>query len=357
VKDLSIKPSQEGNVIQIRYEHVDPVFAARVANAFADAYLATNIELKLDPAKQQSRWFDSQLQSLRADVEARRDKLSDYQQKHGIVATDDKFDVELARLDEIAKQLVESQREAQGANVRLSQADQAVESGDVQDLPEVMGSSVVQNLKGELSKAEARLAELSERYDRNYPPYMAAAAEVRSLRERLAGEMHATHSSIGQSAQVARRQVSELQGAFDRQKARILELRQQRNEAAMRVSEVENAQNAYDSALQRAARLRMESQMNQTNVSILDRAGVPQNASTPGLALSAALALVFGAMLGVALALMLERLDRRVRSGDELPDLSGLEVLAQVPHLRASFRSSTVRRLPRMGNLPGLKSA
>lgn len=356
LRDLTIKPAQEGNVIQIRYEDPDPVLAAKVANAFADAYLSTNIELKLDPAKQQSRWFDSQLQGLRGDVESRREKLSEYQQHNGIVATDDKFDVELSRLDEITKQLVDAQRVAQGAEVRLSEADRALASGDVRQLPEVMGSSAVQSLKGELNKAEARLAELGERYDRNYPPYMSAAAEVKSLRDRLASEMQNTHSSMGQSAHVARRQVAELQSAFDRQKARILQLRQQRDEASMRAREVDNAQNAYDSALQRGARLKMESQLNQTNVSILDRAGVPQSSATPGLALTAALACVFGGMLGIALALMLERIDRRVRSGDELADNLGLEVLAHVPRLRASFREQK-RLPPSIGNLPRLKSA
>jgi succinoglycan biosynthesis transport protein ExoP len=356
LRALTVKPSQEGNVIQIRFEDIDPVFAARAANAFADAYLQTNIDLKLDPARQQSHWFDAQVQSLRTSVEASREKLSEYQKSHGIVATEDKFDVEMARLDEIARQLVEAQRSSQGADARINQADRALESGSIQEMPDVLSNNVVQNLKAELARAEARLAELGERYDRNYPPYMSAAAEVNTLRERLAAEIKDTHNSLGQSAEIARRQVGDLQSAFDRQKARILELRQQRNEAATREREVENAQGAYDAAVQRAARLRLESQLNQTNVAVLDRAGVPLSAATPGLALSAALALVFGAMLGVALALMLERADRRVRSGDELMELANLEVLAQVPRLRASFRPQLGRRIPRIGNLGDLPS-
>ena len=43
-------------------------------------------------------------------------------------------------------------------------------------------------------------------------------------------------------------------------------------------------------------------------------------------------------VLGAALALMLEMFDRRVRDGDELVSVAGLEVLGEVPRLRASFK-------------------
>jgi capsular polysaccharide biosynthesis protein len=107
--------------------------------------------------------------------------------------------------------------------------------------------------------------------------------------------------------------------------------------------EVESAQGAYDAVLQRASQVRLESQLEQTSVAVLDRAAVPGRPAPPGLVVSIVLAAVFGAMFGAALALLLEMLDRRVRVGDELTRLAGLEVLAEVPRLRASFRPSRAR--------------
>ena len=51
-KNLDVKPSRESNVIQINYRSPDPRFAAGLANAFAQAYIATTLELRVDPAKQ-----------------------------------------------------------------------------------------------------------------------------------------------------------------------------------------------------------------------------------------------------------------------------------------------------------------
>jgi chain length determinant protein EpsF len=336
---LSVKPTSQSNVVRIKFEDDDPKFAADAANAFADAYVRTSLELRLDPARRQNVWFDDQLGTMRNTVEERRQKLSQYQRDHGIIATDERLDVENSRLNDLSRQLVEAQRVQQDAQARQRQA----QSGNTSELPEVMSNGLVQSLKAELVRAEAKLAELSERYDRNHPQYQMANAEVRALRDKIASETNSATASISQSVQIANRQVANLQQAFDEQKARILELKRQRDEVSVLSREVETAQGAYDAMLQRASQVRLESQLDQTSVAILDRAAVPTAPAPPGLVLSVVLAAVFGTMLGTAIAVLLEMLDRRVRDGDELTRLAGLEVLAEVPRLRASFRPPRAR--------------
>lgn len=332
---LTVKPAADSNVVRISFEDSDPGFAATVANAFGDAYLQTSLDLKVDPARRQSVWFEQQLERLRNAVESRRESLSEYQRTHGIVATTERLDVENARLEEVSRQLLEAQRNAQGANARLRQTTRG---GRLSEVPEIMSNGLLQSLKGDLARAQGRLAQLSERYDRNHPQYMSAAAEVQELNQRIAAEVDSARGSIEQSAQIAQQQVSSLQRAFDEQKAHILELTRQRDEISVRDREVQNAQGAYDAALQRAGQLRLESQINQTSVAVLDRATAPLGPAGLGLFLSTALSLVFGALLGVALALATEMLDRRVRDSDELVSVAGLEILGEVPRLRASFK-------------------
>jgi len=337
---LEVKPAPQSNVLRIRIEDSDPEFAAAAANAFASSYVSMSLELKLDPARRQNVWFDEQLRSVRDQVEERRQKLSAYQREHGIIATDERLDVESARLNDLSRQLVEAQRIEQDAQARQRQAGQ---SSNLNELPEIMSNSLLQSLKAELVRAEARLAELSERYDRNHPQFMSANAEVRALRDKIAAEIGSATASISQSVQLTGRQVGNLQQAFDKQKEHILELKRQRDEVSVLSREVETAQSAYDAVLQRASQVRLESQLEQTSVAVLDRAAVPTRPAPPGLVVSIVLAAMFGAMFGAALALLLEMLDRRVRVGDELTRLAGLEVLAEVPRLRASFRPSRPR--------------
>jgi succinoglycan biosynthesis transport protein ExoP len=345
LQELTVKPAANSNVVRIRFEDPDPVFAAKVVNAFAAAYLQTNLELRLEPARRQSAWFDEQLQGMRGKLESSRQNLSDYQLKNGIIAAEERLDVENAKLEEISRQLVVAQRDSQEASVRMRQASGADEGDRLTESPDIMSNGLLQTMKGQLVQAEGRLATLSERLDRNHPQYMSAAAEVRTLREKINAEMQRTKGSIGQSAQIASQQVASLQHAFDEQKTRILALKRERDELAVRASEVDNEQGAYDKALQRASQLRLESQLDQNSIAILDQALPPGGPAGLRLPVTIVLALVFGALLGAGIALLLEMLDRRVRSGAELLQLSGLEVLGEVPHLRANFRPTRTRLL------------
>ena len=48
---LEVKPSREAGVISVTYKAPNPDFAAAVANAYVQAYLETNLALRVDPAE------------------------------------------------------------------------------------------------------------------------------------------------------------------------------------------------------------------------------------------------------------------------------------------------------------------
>lgn len=76
LQNLEVKPSRESSVIEISYQGADPMFAASLANAFAEAYINTNLQLKIEPSKQAAVWFDQQMKGLRQNVEESQSKLS-----------------------------------------------------------------------------------------------------------------------------------------------------------------------------------------------------------------------------------------------------------------------------------------
>src|SRR5258705_1993614 len=78
---LKVKTSQS-SIINITYSAADPQLSALVANAFGKAYIDTVLELRVEPAREAAAWFEEQLRSLRANLQA---KLADY---HGQQARD-----------------------------------------------------------------------------------------------------------------------------------------------------------------------------------------------------------------------------------------------------------------------------
>lgn len=330
---LDVRPSRESSMIDIAYTSTDPNVSAEMANAFADAYAQTSLELKVDPARRQAGWFEEQVGELRRAYETAQQRLSEYQSEQAIVASAvDRVDLENARLAELSSQLVVAQSAMYAAANRRTQMDDALRRGRVDELPDILGNALVQNLKAELVRAEGRLADMGVRYGTNHPQYVSAAAERDSLAAKLEAELVTARGAIDQSEQMADRQVRALQDAVEQQKARVLELNQQRDTLAVLTRDVESARAAYDVAMQRKAHVRLESEVNQTEIAVLNPAVPPLQPSFPLVTLNLVLAAVLGTLLGAGSALLVELGDRRVRLRSDLAQLAGVPVLAVLKH-------------------------
>jgi chain length determinant protein EpsF len=344
-KSVTVVPSKESDVISISAKARDPKFAAALANAWAQAYIETNIELKVDSAKQYASWFNDQSRTLRADLEAKEKRLGDFQNAAGIVATDDKLDVENARLQELSTQLVAVETQTQESQSRQRQARGAAES-----LPEVLQSPVIANLKASLAVAEAKRRDMATNYGKNYPDYKDIESEIAAIRERITQESERIAASIGGTAQVDVRREDDLKAALEAQKKRILDLKHQHDQVADLQTDVTMAQKNLEAVSQRLAQSSLESQASQTNIERLAPATVPAEASSPKLMLNLLFGLFVGAVCGIGAALLREMTDRRVREGDELLQLLGVPVLGRIPNAKtAPGRALAAYALPAPG--------
>jgi chain length determinant protein EpsF len=305
----------QSSVMQITYTAHDPRFAAKIANAFATAYMEVTLRLRTEPTKEAAAWFDGQLKSLRKDFETAQARLAEFQKEHGIIATDERVDVENARLAELSTQALAAQNATYDAQSRASQARANTR---IEDLPEVLSNPLIQTLKGQLLTAEAKLQELSTRLGPRHPEYIQQKSEVDSLRARLNAEEHKVVASLQSADRQNRMHADELQKALAAQRAKVIQLRDARAQSLVLIRDVDTAQKAYEAALQRYLVNKVESGAQQTNISILNAATEPTRPSKPKVPLNIALGVIVGLMLGLGAVFLLELVDRRVRSTTDL---------------------------------------
>ena len=153
----------------------------------------------------------------------------------------------------------------------------------------VLGNPLLQNLKTELARSEAKFANVAQRYDRNHPQYMSAQAELESLRRKVQTEVDNANESVSREAQIARQNTADLQLAMEQQRKRILDLQHTQDEFLVLKRDAENARAAYDSALQRGSQTRLESRLDHTTIAILNHAFPPLDPAWPLLFLNLAL--------------------------------------------------------------------
>ena len=324
-KKLDIVPARESSVLNVTFKASDPQFAAAVANAFAEEYQKINVQLKVEPMKKATTYFDGQLKLLRDNLEVAQAKLSKYQQEHGIVSVDNRLDVESMRLNDLSAQLVAAQSQSMEASSR-----QAVAQGQGGASPDVTSSPVVQNLRVNLAQQQSKLAELGQRLGRNHPQYQAAAAEVGRLRAGLNEQTALVTSSVSNNANIFAQREAALRAALAEQKAKVLALNRHRDEMNVLNKDVESAQRAFNQAAQRSSQTRIEGGSDQSDVSVLNPAVAPIEPSGPRVLLNTTLSLLLGVMLGVGIAMLSEMFDRRVRSASDLAEVVHVPVLATI---------------------------
>jgi succinoglycan biosynthesis transport protein ExoP len=332
--NMDVRPSRESNVISVSYRAPDPGFAAALANAFVRAYIDTALELRVDPAKQYSTFFDQRAKEARDALEKAQARVSAFQKEKGIIATDERLDIENARLSELSSQLVVLQALSSESGSRQAQA--RGESAD--RMQEVLNSGLISGLKSDLSRTEARLQELNSRLGDNHPQVLEAKANINSLRSRLDAETKKVTGGIGVTANINRQREAELRTALDSQRAKVLRMKAVRDEGAVLSREMEHAQRSYETVLTRLNQTSLESQATQGNIFVLGQATPPDGPSSPKVALNTAMSALVGLMLAIGAVLGLEMLDRRVRAFEDLTTAVGLPVLGVMPKPTATFK-------------------
>jgi chain length determinant protein EpsF len=351
---LSVEVGKQNNIITISFSARDPNRAAAIANAFAQAYVYTNLELRVAPAKEASEWFTSQVADLKRNLEKAQTKLSEFQREKGIISADERSDVENTRLAELSAQLAIAQSQAIDAMSRKRQMDQYTKEGrNPEALPDAIGNALINSLKQQLSGAEARLTQLAGQLGKNHPEFQKSAAEVEQIRRQLSVELETLATGVSNTARVAQAKEAELRSAVAAQKVRALALNKEKGQDDMAVlsREVDSAQKAYDVASQRFSEVRLESRVSQTNVAILNPAVRPVVPTFPNWKVNIPLSLVLGTMLGVTLTFMMEHADRRIRSIEDFAQLPGLAALGTLGNTSSLKRSAQVSRFNPMGML------
>lgn len=331
---VDAKPAKDSNVINVAYTARSPDDAVAVANALVQAYIDTTLELRVEPARQFSSFFDERARQMRQALEGAQQRLSAFQRASGIVNADERLDTETGRLSQLTAQLVSLQAVAEESRTR-----QGALATHADQMSELLSSPLLITLITDLSRQESRLEELGERLGSDHPSVIQAHASIAQLRARIAAERQRVMGSVSVNSDVDRSRVAQLRQAIQEQQDKLLGLRRHRDEMAVLQRDVENAQKAYDSVYARISQSATESQVTQTNVSVLKRATLPQGPSSPRTLLNMLAAAVLGGLLALAAVIARELADARLRTVEDVTLTLGQVALGVLPAARLNARA------------------
>ena len=259
----------------------------------------------------------------------RRAACQRFQKDKGIIATDERLDVENARLNELSSQLVMLQALAAESGSRQAQA----RGGSADRMQEVLNNPLIVGAEGRPVARRGQAAGAEHRLGDNHPQVVEAQANIAELRSkagcrdpprhrRRGCQQHHHPPARGRCARGTRGAAQ--QGAAPEGRAR-----RRRGAAARRGKRPARLRHW---CMQRLTQTSLESQTTQSNINLLTQATPPLEAVVAeGAAQHRARRSSSARCWRLAWRWLLELMDRRVRSVDDVAGTLGLPVVGIMP--------------------------
>ena len=204
---------------------------------------------------------------------------------------------------------------------------------------EVGASPLIVNLREQETQLLRQEGQLRNLYGDKHPRMIDLRNERADLERKIGAEINRIIQTMQNDVQVAQTRVSSIENQLGAYKNRNVQDREAQIKLDELVRNADSSHQLYDAFLQRYKETKEQQQIVQPDARVIAVAAPPSLPSSPGPKLFTAAGFLVSVALGGGLALLLERLDRGIRSAREVEALLGLPTLGMVPLLDRLKRS------------------
>ncbi|MGA2328662.1 MAG: polysaccharide biosynthesis tyrosine autokinase [Bryobacteraceae bacterium] len=330
LKKLKVSRPPNTYLLLISYRSPDPRLAADVANGIAQSYLEHTYNIRYRSSASLSAFMEKQLEELKAKMERSSAAQAQFERELNVINPEEKTSILSARL----LQLNTEYTNAQADRVRKEAAFNSVRGGTLEALQVSTQGESLGKIGERLQDAQARFADVKERYGANHPEFRKAAAQVVEVQR----AMEAAQANIGHRVEIEYRQataregmlnkaVGETKAEFDRLNARSFQYQALKREA-------EADKRLYEELVRKIKEAGINAGFQNSAIRIADPARPALKPVFPNLKLNLLLAFMFSSVLAMGAAVVSDVLDNTVRDAEQVARTLKTEVIGNLPMVK-----------------------
>ena len=325
----------QAQVLNISITWNDPVRAAQLANAVADAYSVDQLDARLESAKRASGWLSDRLVDIRRQLSDSEEAVAKFREEHALTRSGPTVALNDQQLSDLNSKLIAARTDAAEKKARVEfLADLTAGKKTLNSLPESFNStSSLAALRGKLAEVSQREADLLARYNSRHPAVINVAAEKRDVERSIAAETERNAQTVKSDYALAKARLSAMEQAM-REASGQGELS---NDDAVKLRELERTavvnKTLFEEFLQKAKVTDEQATFRARDVRVI----MPAQAggqTFPNTRRTLLMALFIGLGLGVGGAYVMEMLRAGFTSPREVEQALGLPVLASVRKIK-----------------------
>lgn len=345
---LHVRVLSNTRIVEIAYDSANAQFSADFANAIAEEFIKQKLESRFQSSRHTRDWLGGQMRDLKLKLEQSESALRQFTRRSGLLFTSETDNVSEQRLKQVQQELVRAQADRIAKESRLAAAMAAAP----ESLQQVLEHRTLQEYQARLTDLKREEAEARSMLTAAHPRVIKLKAQIDELQSALDKEKAAVVESIRTEYEAARRREELLAADYRSQAALLADEGTKVSRYRTLKQEVDMTRQLYDSMLERVKEADLASALRASSIRIVDPAETPKRPYSPRLMLNAALGLFAGLLLGLGLAVVLERADRCIRQPGDVPYLPQAREIAIIPSI-AARRSRRLLGPARDGRLNG----
>lgn len=335
-RNVSINPTRLSRLVDITFTSADPNFSARVANAWAENFIQTNLERKVQATSYGRNLLQRQLALQKERLDDSQRQLVAYASAQQIInlpaqgsgtggATTVERSIVADDLAAINASLAQATAERIQAEARAQQGGRAGAS------TEALRNQAINGLRQRRAELAGEYQRLMVQFEPGYPAAQAIQNQINQLDRSIAREEGRVTGSVQAEYREAVQRETALQARVNELKASYLDNRRRSIQYNIYQQEVDTNRALYDGLLQRYKEVGIAGGVGVNNISVVDIADVPQSPSSPRLMLNLLISLLAGLGIGALAAFALEQMDEAIADPAEVERRLGLPLLGSVP--------------------------
>ena len=333
LENLSVTPVSNSQLVQISYESTDPQLSADITNAVTKTFVRMNLERRFDTASYSKEFLTSSINKTKKDLEKSEQLLNDYATKHGIIQSVEGEDSNNHSLKKMSEELISAEKERIEAE---SAYEQSIHTADDKNATSVriLNDPYIQSLKKTLARLEANSQEILKTNSSRSENAKRIKQQIDEVRSQINIESYAIKSALKSEFFAAQQTESMIRKQLESIKKETLDLQGKSIKYNTLLRDVLSNRDLYRDLLNQLKQVNIAGNVDNNNISIIDKAGVPYKKYKPNFKTNVAFGLLLGLLLGMAAAFLREFMDDSVKNPDELERLTGLPVLGMLPSLK-----------------------
>jgi polysaccharide biosynthesis transport protein len=333
-RHLDIDLPVDSRLIRIGFESRNADVSAKIANAFAEAYIAASLARRQNTANASRELLAAQLTDAEARLGEAERAVVTYARQNAIIRPIPGINGEAGQsiVDGRLASLNLAYSNATARRIDAEQRWRSLSGAATGSLPEAINNPAYQELINQRALAKAEFEDQTSRRRGDHPNVRQAAARMQELDRQLASFGGGVRGSVQAEYRTALAQENSIAAEIGMLKSASFNERDRSVQLGILEREAEKARSLYDTTLQRYNEVNAQSQGLLNNASLLGRATPAFRPVGSPTLLYIGLALIFGTLLSAIYMGARElgaRLIRVPHDSDEL----GLPLIGTVPEI------------------------